>query len=156
MSHHCFNGYFKPHRMFHMKTLSCALLLAVPAVLFSNLLVAEETTEAPVCEVKDITSFSYMENLPPNSDADIGAIYKAKTDEVIAFGKKNNLEGFQVISQDASFSPNCCGNYGSQLNMNYTVSYKPSYDAFNAFRKFSGMGAVSTYRVGMESCPTEK
>ena len=139
-----------------MKALPSALLLAVPAVLFSNLLVAQDVSEEPVCDVKDITSFSYMENLQPNADVDVGAIYKAKTEELIAFGKANNLEGFQVISQDASVSPNCCGNYGSQINMNYTVSYKPSYDAFNAFRKFSGMGSVSTYRVGMENCPIEK
>ncbi|MGO2233605.1 hypothetical protein B6N13_21595 [Marinomonas sp. UCMA 3892] len=138
-----------------MKFFVPKLFVAVSALVSSSLLVAEETTEAPVCEIKDITSFSYMENLPPNSDIDVGAIYKAKTEELIAFGKTNNLEDFQVISQDASFSPNCCGNYGSQVNMNYTVSYKPSYDAFNAFRKFAGMGAVSTYRVGMENCPVE-
>ena len=139
-----------------MKFFVPMLFVAAPALVSSSLLFAQETTEAPVCEVKDITSFSYMESIPPNSDVDVGAIYKAKTDELIAFGKKNNLEGFQVISQDASFSPNCCGNYGSQVNMNYTVSYKPSYDAFNAFRKFAGMGAVSTYRVGMENCPISK
>ncbi|GGN30653.1 MULTISPECIES: hypothetical protein [Marinomonas] len=136
-----------------MKSCLSALVAIVPLMVSSTQLAAEDTTELPVCESKDITSFSYMENLQPNSDVDVGAIYKSKTQEVIAFGKKNKLEEFQIISQDASFTPN---NFGAQINMNYTVSYKPNYDAFNAFRKFADMSTVSTYRVGMENCPTDK
>jgi|TARA_R110001606_G_scaffold69494_1_gene158865 hypothetical protein len=142
--------------MFIMKTLLTALFIAVPAALSSSLLVAEETTEASICEAKDMTSVSYMENLQPNSDVDVGAIYQAKTEQLIAFAEKYNLEDFQIINQDASVSANCCGNYGSQISMNYTVTYKPSYSAFTAFHKYGGTGMVSTYRVGMENCPITK
>lgn len=136
-----------------MKTLLSVLLLTVP-VLSSTQLAAQESTEKAVCEPKDMTSVSYMENLQPNSDVEVGAIYQAKTEQLIAFAKKYNLEDFQIINQDASVSANCCGNYGSQISMNYTVTYKPSYSAFTAFYKDGGTGMVSTYRVGLENCPT--
>lgn len=137
-----------------MKTLLSAMFVAVPAIFASSLLIAQDTIEAPVCEVKDMTSVSYMENLPPNSDVDVGEIYKAKTEELIAFSKKHNLENFQIINQEASVSANCCGSYGSQISMSYTVAYKPSYSAFTAFHKYGGTGMVSTYRVGLENCPS--
>ncbi|QUX95304.1 hypothetical protein C0J08_07665 [Marinomonas sp. CT5] len=138
-----------------MKTL-LSTCVSVPVLLFSSMLIAQDSTEAPACEVKDMTSVSYMENLQPNSDIDVGEIYKAKTEELIAFAEKYNLEDFQIVNQDASVSANCCGNYGSQINMNYTVTYKPSYSAFTAFHKYGGTGMVSTYRIGLENCPTDK
>jgi len=138
-----------------MKTL-LSTCVSVPILLFSSMLIAQDSNEAPACEVKDMTSVSYMENLQPNSDIDVGEIYKAKTEELIAFAEKYNLEDFQIVNQDASVSANCCGNYGSQINMNYTVTYKPSYSAFTAFHKYGGTGMVSTYRIGLENCPTDK
>lgn len=126
-----------------MKHLLPFALLASP--LFVN---AEEA----VCKVMDVASLSYVENIQVVADVDVGAIYQAKTEKLLAFAKEYKLEEFKIISQDATVSANCCGNFGLQVNINYQVTYKPSYQAFTALQKHSGSGMVSTYRTGMESC----
>ncbi|WP_335736092.1 hypothetical protein [Rheinheimera muenzenbergensis] len=105
-----------------------------------------------VCKVMDVASLSYVENIQVVAEADVGAIYQTKTDKLLAFAKEHKLEEFKIISQDATVSANCCGNFGLQVNINYQVTYKPSYQAFTALQKHSGSGMVSTYRTGMESC----
>lgn len=104
------------------------------------------------CKVMDISTLSYVENIQVVADADVGAIYQTKTENLLAFAKDHKLEEFKIISQDATVSANCCGNFGLQVNINYQVTYKPSYKAFTALQKHSGSGMVSTYRTGMESC----
>lgn len=126
-----------------MKHLLPITLLVAP--LFVN---ADEA----VCKVMDVASLSYVENIQVVADADVGAIYQTRTEKLLAFAKEHKLEEFKIISQDATVSANCCGNFGLQVNINYQVTYEPSYQAFTALQKHSGSGMVSTYRTGMESC----
>ncbi|TMO09560.1 hypothetical protein [Pseudoalteromonas sp. S558] len=133
-----------------MKALLPLLLITAPTLVFATDSTTEET-----CKIRDIASLSYMENIKSLEDVDVGTLYKEKTEQLLAFAKTHKLEDFKIVNQDASVSANCCGNYGSQLNMNYSVSYKPSYKAFTALHKHSGSGIVSTYRVGLESCEND-
>ncbi|WP_024610692.1 hypothetical protein [Pseudoalteromonas sp. TB64] len=128
-----------------MKTLLSILLITAPSLVFAADSATEET-----CKVRDIASLNYMENIKSSEDVDVGAIYQEKTEQLLAFAKTYKLEDFKIINQDASVSSNCCGNYGSQLNMSYSVSYKPSYSAFTALHKHSGSGIISTYRAGQK------
>ncbi|WNO61317.1 hypothetical protein [Rheinheimera sp. MMS21-TC3] len=126
--------------------------IAITLLVTPLLAIADATTTEESCKVMDVTSISYIDNVQQVDDADVGAIYKAKTDKVLAFAKEHKLEDFSIISQDATVSGNCCGSYGIQVSTNYTITYKPSYAAFTALQKHSGSGMVSTYRVGMDSC----
>lgn len=120
---------------------------------FTLLLTAKVVNaDEAICKVMDVASLSYVENIQVVADADVGAVYQAKTEKLLAFAKEHKLEEFKIISQDATVSANCCGNFGLQVNVNYQVTYKPSYQAFTALQKHSGSGMVSTYRTGMESC----
>ena len=129
-----------------MKHLITLTLLVAPAFVVAD----DDKTTKEACKVMDVANISYVENIQAAADADVGAIYKAKTDKVLAFAKEHKLEDFKIISQDASVSANCCGNFGLQVNINYQITYKPSYEAFTALQKYSGSGMVSSYRVGME------
>ncbi|WP_166839641.1 hypothetical protein [Rheinheimera pleomorphica] len=112
--------------------------------------------EQDACKVMDITTLSYVENVQDVATADVGAIYQAKTESLSAFAKQHNLEDFKILSQDASVSANCCGNFGLQVHMSYQIAYKPSYKALTALQKHSGSGMLSTHRTGMESCAEDK
>ncbi|MEE2023549.1 MULTISPECIES: hypothetical protein [Alkalimonas] len=126
-----------------MKYLLSAALLLAPFIVNAD----EEE-----CKVMDIASLTYVENIQVVADADVGAIYQAKAEHLMAFAKEHKVEGFRIISQDATVSSSCCGNMGLQLNVNFQITYSPSYQAFTALQKHSGSGMVSTYRTGMESC----
>lgn len=135
-----------------MKHFIALTLLIAPAFVNADTV----TTEKEPCQVMDVASLSYVENIQDVNQADVGAIYKARTEKLIAFGKEHKLAGFKITSQDASVSANCCGNFGLQVNMSYQITYKPSYEAFSALQKHSGSGMISTYRVGMDMCDASK
>lgn len=125
-------------------------VLAFSTVVFSSHIMAHDGHEMAQCKSKDITSVSYLENLKPNEKRDIAALYQEKTAFIEKLGKEAGLKEYQIDNQDITVSANCCGNYGTQVSINFTVSYLANFDAINAFHKQAGSAVISSYRT---HCP---
>ncbi len=73
-----------------MKHLITLTLLVAPAFVVAD----DDKNTKEACKVMDVANISYVENIQAVADADVGAIYKTKTDKVLAFCQRAQTRRF--------------------------------------------------------------
>lgn len=124
--------------------------LPVITLVMSGMAFAESPAPQKTCKV-DSMSFYYTSTL--KSGEDIAALLQEKEDTILQLAKKNKVEGFKIMSQDASVSQNCCGSTELQLHVSYSVQYPANFKVFDAFVKESGSLNISSSRYETTDCP---
>jgi hypothetical protein len=102
------------------------------------------------CTVKDTAALYYTVRLESAGEA--GKAYEEKVNHLTKVAKDNDIEGFQILSQDASVSHTCCGSTGIDLSVSFSFEYTPSYKVLSTLAKDSGAQSISSSRYIPSGC----
>ena len=75
-----------------------------------------------------------------------------KVNILTKIAKENNIEGFQILSQDVSVGRGCCSNGDSEISLSFSLTYKADYNVLTILTKESGSANVSTSRYTPLDC----